>query len=776
MKYLIFLILIISYAYTSQLILNRYEEDTQSVDVYHIISKQPIICGYEYGKEFKKVIRCKLSTPIRIDKKLRRDTYFDIYFDGNDIFFRAKKYAKALPIDNKLIDKEVVTGEKIYRHWVVIGAKKEPEILVDRGKKKLNFPVKYAKKETPYIGALDLNGEPVKNKKGAIYLGKIKKLYEQKKYNDVLKLVKQYKSMHHDSFYSEIELYKIRAISALAEHDPAKYEDVLVLGMQWIEDNPSNAHIPEIYMHIVKSYLGKGRLKQAEKYMGLLTAGFADNKYTQMAKIYYAKTIYKQKKRRKEALRIYKEVLYSTKDLHTASLAAYLIANAYLDFKEPTKAKKIFEKVLKSNPEFIKEEYRNSFKLAKRFADAEHYDIALKIAKLLRDIKDEAFQDDLLMYIGLWEEGMGNREEAIRVFNEYLKKFPKGKNKVKVLKHLDSLMLLQTDVNSTKKLEFIDTVLQKYEDKEIQKRALEEKAKLLMSLERYQDVLKMDEELKKYKLDTYVQKSAKAYVIKALNEKKCEEAVRTIEKYKVTLESKYDEEIFTCDIALGLFDDAKKIALKHIETKDLHEKLKWLYLAAKLYKKLDMNKKVVVVGNDVLKLAQTLHEKKYEDILYDIAEAYYNLREYDDLMLKVVQQIEEKFPDDIRNVDLFMKVVHYAQKRQDLMLELNYAKKVIDLQRRYHIKGYSPKIDIVYAHDLQKTGQYEKAKEVLKQLLREKLTDEQKAEVLYLLGEIYVTQKKNKRAIEMFMKCGEVVKNSSWQKLCAENLQLLTEY
>ncbi len=776
MKYLIYLISFTSLLLSSQLVLNRYEEPDQSVDVYHLIDNAPIACQKEYGEGFEPVISCTLSKPVKIDRTQRNDTYFTITFQNNRVVFKAKAYVKILPIDEKLIDASVVRRRKSYRHWVIIGAKKEPEILVDRGKRRFNFPLEFAKKPPPYIGSLDLNGEPVKNKKGAIYLSKIKRLFKQKKYDNLIKLVEQYESMHRDSFKSEIDLYRLRALAELAQKERTKYDMLESYATQWIDQNPSSRHITEAYMYLIRSHLGRGRLKLAEKYLELLKSGFANDKYTQLAQIYFAETIYKQKKRRKEALKIFKDILFSTKDIYTASVAARDAANAYLDLNQPSKAKTYIEKIIKSNPDFLKEEYQTSFEIAKKFAAFEDYDTALQIARILENIKDKDFGDELLKSYAFWQELKGNAKEAIALYNSYLKRYPKGKNKPFVLRHLDTLMLLSEDANITKKLSFIDQVLQRYRQEDIQKRALEEKAKLLIKLKRYDEVLQLQKQLERYKLDKYVKEAAQKRAQEALDKKACETAVTTIEEHNLTLPAKYDEQIYLCYLEGAKFQNAKKIADKHLQTKDLHQKLHWLYLISRLYKKLDKNKKVIVVGDEILKLSRLLHEPKYEKILYDIAEAYYNLRNYDDLMLTIVKQIEAKFPNDLRNIDLFMKVIRYAQKRNDVMLQMNYAKKVLELQKKYRIDTYSPKVDILYAHTLMKTGQYQKALDVVLPLLRQKLNDKEKAEVLYMAGEISLAMHKKAEAIQFFTKCGEIVQDSSWQKLCAENLQLLTEY
>ena len=775
MKYIVYLIFLNLYLHAAQLILNRYEEKTQSLDIYHVVDQDPIDCRVSYGEGFEKVIRCRFQKTIDMAKKIRDDSYFKIVLHANSITFYAKRYAKLLPIDIRLKEKTRVEPQKRYRHWTIIGSRTKPEILQKSVRKAFNFPVDFQKKPPPYVGALDLNGEPIAQKKGAIYLAKIKKLYRQRKYRNIVKLADRYAEEIHDTFHGDIELFRLRALSELAKQRRAGYETLLEKAKEWVEAYPSNAHIPEVYTYIVQSYLGKGRFKEGEKYLNLLESGFPKNEYTYRAQIIYADTIYRSKKRRTEALKIYKKVLYKTKNLDTASLAALRIANAYLDRDEPTKAQEIFAKVLKSNPQFIQSHTPECFALAKRFGKYEKYDIALDILDLLHATGDKDIAEEMQKLEGFWEEKRGETEKAIAAYNAYLKKYKEGRYREFVKKHLDLLMMMQTEQNQTKKMQLLDQILKKYSDKDIQRKALLEKVKLLYSQKKYREILDMADRLRQLKLQKWIGKSARMLTIEALEKEQCERAVTTMAEYNVTVETKYDASLLQCYEKTGKYSAAEALAEKHIGTEDLHEKLQWLYLAAKLYKKMDLNKKVILVATDALKLAKQLHEKRYDDLLYDIAEAYYNLREYDDLMLDTVKKIEERFPDDIRNIDLFMKVVRYAQKRKDLMLEINYAKKVIDLKRKYKVHAYSPRIEIEYAHALQRAGKYDKALSVVLDLLTKKLTDTQKAEVLYLAGELSLQMHKTKEAKAFYLKCGEIVKESSWQKLCAEHLEILSE-
>jgi tetratricopeptide (TPR) repeat protein len=776
MKYLISLILLtISQIHASELVLNRYEGKEGSVDIYHLIDDNEITCKERVGKQFETEIHCKLSKPIAIEKEHREDSFFHIYFRGNEIIFVAKAYAKLLPTDTKLITKETIIKPKRYYHWTIIGSQKEPEILKDEGEIAFNFPIRYAKKAPPYIGALDLNGEPVKDKKGAIYLSKIKKLYDQEKYASILKVVQQYKTRYSDTFLKDISLYELRALSELAKKDREYLPKLLDGAKLWIETYPSNANVPEVYMYVVQSYLGSGRIKKAQRYLSLLKSGFSNNRYTQRADIMYADTIYKSKKRRAEAVSIYKDVLYSTKDLDTASLAALRLAKAYLDRKEPKKAESFIAKVVKKHPQFIVKYADESYKIAKRLAAYERYDIALKIADILKEVKDKKLQESLLKERAAWYAETGEKERAIALYNKYLKTYKKGRYIAEVRKALDALMISQRDQNLTKKLLFLDMILQTYEDKAIVKEALAEKVKILYDQGAYEEILSIQDQLKAMKLDEWVKKSAQALARKALEEQRCEKAVAVVSDYNVTVVQDMEEKLFNCYTKIGYFKEALKIVTKNLKTDDLKEKAKWLYHAVKLYKKMDLNKKVILTGNDLLKLSKVIGTHAYDDVLYDIAEAYYNLRKYDDLMLQTVKEIEKRFPNDLRNIDLFMRVVRYAQKRKDILLEINYAKKVIELQKRYKVKSYSPSVEILYAHALQRIGKYQEALQTVLDLLHEKLTDVQKAEVLYLAGELSLALKRQKEAIAFYQKCGEIVKESAWQKLCAENLEILTQ-
>ncbi len=774
MKYVIVLTLFLSNAFAAELILNRYEESNQSVDVYHVVDDRPIECSVAYENMFKKLIKCKFSRQIKTDHDRRDETYFKIEIKDTEILFHSKEYAKLLPVNDKIKNRQTIEKPAFYRHWMIVGSKRKPKILDERAKKVFNFPLKFKKTPMPYIGALDLNGEPIKNKKDAITLSQIKRLFKQKKYDRIIKLCDALEESRDNDFTSEIGLYKLRSLAKIAPDNREYYFDLKNAALEWINDNPSNRHIPEAYMYAATGSFGLGRVKNGEKYLKILIDGFPKNRFTYLARLSYADRLYKTKKSAPRAVKIYKEVLYETDDVNTASIASLRLAKAYLDKKEPKKAQLIFDKVLKSNRSFIKENKQSSYALAEKFADYDKYDIALRILKTLREDTNKVEDEQLLKTQAHWERLAGEIDNAMRDYSRYIKTYPQGKYAEFAKKELDSILITKTDTNLTKKLAFIDEILKKYDDKTIREKALEEKMKVLIKLKKYDEILAIKSDIDN-RSQKYMKEAARQIVLQSLRERKCEKAIKVSKEYNITVSADYDEEKFDCLVKIGKYEKALKIAQEYMKTNDLKEKIKWLYLSSKLYAKTGENKKVILSANDVLKLSKLIGINRYDDVLYDMADAYYNLKEYDDLMLKSVQEIEKRFPNDIRNIDLYMKVLRYAQKTKKNMLVLNFAKKIIELQKRHKIKSYTPKIEIIYVHTLQKIGRYEEAlREVLK-LLTEKLSDKQKAEVLYLAGEISVSLKKPENAKKFFLKCGEIVKDSSWQRLCAQNLELLTQ-
>jgi tetratricopeptide (TPR) repeat protein len=77
---------------------------------------------------------------------------------------------------------------------------------------------------------------------------------------------------------------------------------------------------------------------------------------------------------------------------------------------------------------------------------------------------------------------------------------------------------------------------------------------------------------------------------------------------------------------------------------------------------------------------------------------------------------------------------------------------------------------------LRRSSRYKKALSYFADaLLDNSLDDRQKAQLLYLAGDISLKLNNKEQAREFFIKCGVDIKSGIWQKLCADSLRLLDD-
>jgi tetratricopeptide (TPR) repeat protein len=315
----------------------------------------------------------------------------------------------------------------------------------------------------------------------------------------------------------------------------------------------------------------------------------------------------------------------------------------------------------------------------------------------------------------------------------------------------------------------------KYPNDSVYKKALLEKARTYVKNKKFRELFEIKDLLEANGGKDILKSAAKKMVENDLKNDRCKSAIYMSQEYNVTIAENNQKKFFECLSRLGKYKQALAISKSYVDHKDLSIKLYWLYQTLQMYSKLGNSIKVLELSEDIEKLSGLLKIDNYNDIAYNKVEAYFDLRSNDELMLQEVKKVEKLFPNDIKNIDLFSKVVRYAKKNKNDTTIAIYTKKIIDLQERYKLNDYSPLVELDYINALKRLKQYDKAlKEDLK-LLYVKLTDKQKANVLYVAGELSLKLDKIVEAREFFTKCGEIVDDSAWQGLCAESLKLLQE-
>ena len=764
--------------------MNVLRDNNQTYSIIHLEDSADIACKIKMNDVFKDELICLFHGKALQRKKAIENRFFKIDFTPKMVKITPKYKLHYYPFKKSFIKDDVVDGYKGYpvTHWIVVGFKKDSTLYTEDKHEGLAFPIQFSKQDLPSIGELNFDLNPMKKNQSATSIAKIKEAYDNKQYEKVLKET-SYLLEEKTLFTSDAKLYKIRALDKIINTSNSKAKDdgldpemLIELSLEWIDENPSDDQLAEMYMYVAKTYLNIGRASKAKRYLDILDDEYKTSPYNFMAKLANADRIYKAKSK-DDAIKVYKEVLYATDDFDIASMAALKLSKAYVEKKKIQKAKEFIQKVISANEPFIQAHPTVSYALAKTFADNNESNISVAIASSLqKDMQhNELNEDELKKNIAYWHEKSQDTYGAISLYKQYLEEQKYGKYRDFVSERLDKVMLSSDEGNETKKLAQLDTIMQKYKEDAIYAKALLAKADIYLKNNQLESILQMKGDLQKYGGEALLGEVAKKLLAKSYHDKECKKAISLESEYNLTVQTSQQEQAFDCYSEENMLEKALQISREKMQSKDLEERLKWSYRSAKIYQKLGKYKALILVADDVDKLQKLVKIDKYNDLIYDKIMAYYHLGGYDDLMLREVKRVEKLFPENVKNLDVFEKVLNFAKKHRDHSLIINYAKKMSDLQEKYHLETYTPKLQLDYIEALREKARYKLALDEDIKLLYKKLNDTQRAHVLYIAGDLSEKFKKMKEAKEFYTKCGEIVENSAWVELCSENLQLLEE-
>jgi len=793
MKLLTLFLLFLSPLFSLEIIVNSAKENNKNFEILHIKDENSFLCR-EIEKNREVLYECKITSPISFTEKIEKSSFFHIYFSNENntttIIVKPRFNSLLIPISFSLYEKDTISPPKkraLSTHWQIVGFKKKIEYLKKNEDIGINFPILYDKFETPFIGALDIEAKPITyDQKSEIKPYRIlQKYFKEKEYEEVIKeanrLLEKEKNV---IFKSEIILLKIRAMDKFLESEQYKksdlkitYNDLEQTAKEWLKNFPSDQNIPEVLMFLSKAYLHNGMKKNALYYLNILTTEYKNSRFTELGKIYLIDTYAEAKP--KKALKEYKKILFSTKDIFVASTAADRIANLYLKLKKIEKSKNYFKKILLSNPDFYLKSLDKAYDLAHQLAANSLEEIAAMIAdEIIKRTKGkrkrDPFFEELQKNRAYWYDKAGKKNKAYKYYKEYLKKYPYGEYADFVKERLDLLIFDIPDKNSTKTLEQYDYILKKYaKDKEIKNRALLEKAKLLLTLKKYEEVLKMKSLLKDIKnkeKDKILKEAAYKRALETLKNKKCLKSTLLIKEYSLKIEKIYDKNLFECYLKIADYKNALKIFRKHKNEENLQKRMRWLYMGAKLFYKTGEYEKILEICKDFKKL-EKITSTSINQMKYICFEALSKKDLYSQ-MISFAKEIEKQNPNNFKNIEIFYEIVKKALLKRDDLTIIKFAKKIMDIQNRFKVYTLSPKIEFIYIEALKRTDKNKEALSVLKEVLKILKDPKKRARALYLAGELSIKNKNIKEAKQFFQKCKELNTTSSWKELCKENLSL----
>ncbi len=774
----LFLSLILFYPlFALEIYIDSAKEDFQRFSILHIKEKESFMCEpiKDDFDETIKVVCAFTKQPTHPIKPLEND-FFSIKTVVKDkTFFIVIKPFHKMKLFPMIFDltKDSTVYEadiKLSKHWFIVGYLEKLPLLESNKDGGLNFPFFMEKDKLPYVGSLDINGNPVYIKKVqdvSDYL-KIKKLFKEKKYDLCLELIEQILQEYPNSlFKAELIYYKIKVYSALKD-----YDNVIEQSKEYLREYSSDENIPEVLSLTAKAYSKIGLNSDADYFFDRLFTEHSDSVYTQWGYIYKADML-DDAGGSKKAVVFYKKALDETSNLDVAVSAAYKLAQHYINMGSTKKSAQYIKKIIKAKPEFFIENRSDSFAMMQNFVDIEDYKTASQIATALLDNmskKDEKYEE-LLKNKALWLAKTDDKKGALKAIDEYLKLYKYGtyEDVIKVAKDELFFDTNNEDENLTAQLQKYDSLIEEYKNDTIGDRALYEKAKLLLKHKMYSDVLELKDSI--LALDSEIYKDTKQIVTDAvigmmessLEKKECQNVLNLSNEYNITLSDRWDDGIYSCAMKGGDFLLSKKIANKHLKAKNIEQRKKWLYRYIKIDFATGNYSDVITASKDLISICDG-KLGKYKDVYRILFDAY-SRTEQKEKLIEAISDIEKVFGTSYKDIDRYVEVMSVGSEQKDDNLVIKYGKKIMDTQNRIKAYPQSPFVEFTLYQAYINKEDFNKAYEVIKSLDKLDLNKEDRARQKYLLGSVLSKLWRDDEATKAYKESIQADPNSPWAKL-----------
>ena len=313
-----------------------YGKNKNAYEILTLYDKNKFIC-----EDKNHTIVCKFNkTPITPFFKDKSRFFFITPKFGKNflLIIKPKGKYKIFSFEDNLYNNPLITPFKLKeaKKWVIIV---NENFLSKEKTKGLNFY--YHHNYLPYVGAIDDNLRPVNTQISKDIIKYFEILNSYKKGLDVINEIDDFVKNYPKSIFIPDVLYlKLKVLDK-----ENRSEDVVSLGKEWIKKYAFSEKLPEVLLIIGKNYSKMGFLSEASYYYNRIITDYPNTKWAYLAMIYLADNLYTTGDDKK-ALKLYKDVLYSTTDLDIASLAASRLAQRYIDKGDIKKLLNIIKKYI----------------------------------------------------------------------------------------------------------------------------------------------------------------------------------------------------------------------------------------------------------------------------------------------------------------------------------------------------------------------------------------------------------------------------------------------
>jgi len=777
LKYILFVLLSFN-LYALEVSLQGAKEDFAKYSILHIKNKNSFLCqAIKNDFDITTKVVCAFSK--RPSKKFRtiQNDFFKIVAQVKDktffLIITPYQKIKLFPMIFDLTkDDTVFTADvKLSNHWMMVGfADKIPFIQTEKvTDTSINFPYFHNGDKLPYIGSLDLKGNPVHIKKiqdVADYL-KIKRYFKDEKYERCIDLIDEIIEQYPNSlFISELLFYKIKVFSKLKE-----YDQLIDVSKVYFREYSSNENIPEVLALTANAYAKMGINSDADYFFDRLFSEHYDSPFTQWGYVYKANMLDASGASSK-ALYYFNKALQETQDIEIAATAAYALVNYYIKNAKTDEAIKYTMKIINAKPDFFMNNYKQSIKIMNFFKEEQEYEVASAIVDvIINEINDrDEDYEKLLKDKGIWLSKTDKKQEALNALNLYIDKFENGEfiTEVKIAK--DSLFFDTIDENVTTQLKKYNELIERYKGDSIGNKALYEKAKLLVKNKMYKDVLMIEDSLLELDGELYenthkiITDSAVGVMKNALQAKECQKVLDISRDYNITLSDEWDDGVYECSMKGANFLLAKQIANKHLQSKDLEKRKKWLHRYIKVDFRTGNYSNVVDASLDLIALIEDDTDSEYKDIYRILFDAYDRLEEPNN-MIDAIVKIQEVFGSNYKDIERYVAVMSIGNDMKDDNLIIKYGSEVLNIQNNSNSYAQSPYVEFTVYQAYVNKENYNEALEIIKALDSIDLNNSQRARQKYILGTIYEKLWREDEAKEAYQDAIDADATSPWAQL-----------
>lgn len=785
MRILILSLILFQSLFAFELVFNVGRNPNSPFGVLHLSDDNNFSCK-ELISDGQNHFECLILGSVHSELENRNFNFFNLEFirheNTTQINILPKTPAKMFDLSQKIYEDTILTNPNLEQNssnYTFLFSAEIPYLTPSNG---LNFETEFDDANLPFVGALDLDSNPVIIPQSAdinTFL-RIKDEYEKENYTQVITDATNAIARYQGSiFMNEFELYRLRAKNKLYTYTPDfrnqdELETLLNEAKAWSRTYTSDRNFTEVLYITLRAYMALEQKANVDYTISSLANEHPNDYYAQLGLLDYADYINNLGEKQQAEL-IYNDIYYKSKDPDIAARAAIALARlAFLD-KNKNSAFNLIDTVFKANPQAFAQNQALSLNLANLLYEDKDYALGAEIYEQIFNTlaKNDPLYESVLRNLALAISKTPRYTDAKRYLDLYSDEFENNSEYMSLINEAkDNVFFNLPENNATLLHARYKELMQEYAN-EIAAKALEYDVKLYEREGNLDAVLAYKTDIEKYdnaELKNILASAALRRLNGAISADDCIHATNIYEDFKAyDIGSKANDKkaLLACFIRTLKVTQAREF----IDNNKAGDPIYYELEEAKLDLNAKNYAKAINLANGVLNSRIMKSEDEKFNAYYVKFLAQLRNDDYNDA-IKSLRSLEG-FEMNYQMVEALYEFLLYCNDRNLTTNILTYAPKAIDFQNLKGVNVYSPELEFIYLGTLEKTARFEEALAVLKDLLKIRLNATDRARALFVQSDIYEKMQNQALQSASLRACLEVNATSNWQDLCRQKASVL---